>query len=123
MKNLFRVYINDIGMTLVEVIIALAILGIISIGMLSLFTSGIRLIIMSGDHSKIQYTTIQSMENELADNLTATPSSITAPDPIDSTVTISFPGTATSISVDGCIQQIKYNNGAYQMTVSTFVPD
>jgi prepilin-type N-terminal cleavage/methylation domain-containing protein len=121
MKRFSCLYKNNNGMTLVEVVVALAILGLIAISMLTMFSTGVYFVIKSGHNSENQYYTIQSMENKLADNLVTVPSQITPTTINNKTLLINFDG--YTITTQGKVQKISFDDGDYEMVVSTFVPD
>lgn len=57
---------NNKGMTLIEIIIAIALLGIVAIGMLVMLKSGFSFIARAGDISKRTYTAQTQVESALA---------------------------------------------------------
>ena len=58
--------INNKGFTLIEIIISLAIIGIMSIGFLALFTTGYKIIIIAGKKSNAVMQTEMNIESDLA---------------------------------------------------------
>lgn len=62
---------NQKGLTLIEIILSMAILGILAITFLTMFSSGFRSIIKAGDKTVAAYDAQQSMTNKIiqADDL------------------------------------------------------
>lgn len=60
-----RILTNSKGMTLLEVLLAVAIMGIISMGVLTMFTSSFRFIVRAGDRSVATYEAKSDAEQAL----------------------------------------------------------
>jgi prepilin-type N-terminal cleavage/methylation domain-containing protein len=60
-KKFFNKYKK--GLTLIEVVVSIAILGLMSISFLSMFSGGINWIFKSGNKSSAQYTSQEKIEN------------------------------------------------------------
>lgn len=58
--------INHNGMTLIEVVVALAIIGIIAIGIIPMFSSGIKLLVNNGIQIKSMYTKQDKTEKNIS---------------------------------------------------------
>lgn len=69
--------INRSGMTLVEVIVSIAILGILAVAFLPAFSTGIRFIISNGDRIKEMYSDQDSIERRIAQGATSDTATMT----------------------------------------------
>ncbi|AOT68180.1 prepilin-type N-terminal cleavage/methylation domain-containing protein [Geosporobacter ferrireducens] len=119
---------NSKGLTLVELIISIAIVGIIAVAFLGIFTSGITGIISGGNLTKAGYVAQQAMENQiegLAISSTAVTASTNPPIPSlpPVAVTLNFTGVAVPITVNGKVEQIEYDDGRYRINIGTFIPN
>jgi prepilin-type N-terminal cleavage/methylation domain-containing protein len=94
------------GFTLIEVIVSIAIIGIITITFLSIFTTGYKTIMNSGHRSADDFSTQTKVENAL-NSAPAT----------NSGLTITLPG-PTTITADGEVKSL--NTG--QVTITFFAP-
>lgn len=68
---------NTKGFTLVEILVSIALLGIMAISMLPLFTNGYRWIINAGNKSKIIYVAQEQVENKIVQGASNTLKEIT----------------------------------------------
>ncbi|NBJ15562.1 MAG: type II secretion system protein [Dehalobacter sp. 4CP] len=96
------------GFTLIEIIVALGIIGIIGVSLLTVFTMGIQVIAQARDRNDAAYTAQSQVEADL-NTVNAAPSTITITMP-DAT-TISASGTvmpAESATVNGKEVSIDY---------------
>lgn len=60
---------NHSGMTLVEIIVALAIVGIIAVGFLPMFSNGIKFLVNNGNQIKGMYTNQNTIEKKISQDL------------------------------------------------------
>jgi len=56
------------GMTLVEVIVAMAIFGIVAVGVVSMFINGFNFVLQAGDASEAGFKSVGQVENILNNN-------------------------------------------------------
>lgn len=80
-------YNNNSGFTMIEVILAIAILGIISISLLTLFTSGIKGIFIAGKSGNELYDNQSTLETRIyqgASDESLTELEILLPEPLSS---------------------------------------
>ena len=106
---------NNKGMTLIEIIIAMAILAIIGVTFLNVFGSGYIGIVSGGKHTKTAYKAQQLVEKEIIDNPVVTQKN---------SPTITFPGTTRTIQRLGREIVITENyNGytKYKTEITTFI--
>lgn len=80
--------INHSGMTLIEIIVALAIVGIIAIGFLPMFSNGIKVLVNNGIQIKDMYTNQNSIEQKISQSTNSGAV----------TMSIVFPGKTINIS-------------------------
>lgn len=99
------------GMTLVEVIISMAILGIMTIVFLNVFTSGYIGVLSAGERTEVGYKAQQTVEESL------TPIGIGS-----KIITIEFPD-GPSIEIDGSEIEKEVNSGEQNIKITTFVPN
>lgn len=64
---------NQKGVTLVEIIVALAILGIISVTFLTIFAGTFKWVIDGGDRGEAVFSAQQAVESNLVDSSTGSP--------------------------------------------------
>jgi len=117
--KLFR---NNTGFTLLELIISIAILGIIAIALLSAFTTGFTGILSSGKYSHGIYEGQEALEKRMAGLPVTDEPAIT-----DSTVNnvdlgINF-GVTPGVVVNGNIEIVDYNDGKNVFKLAVFIPD
>lgn len=80
---------NDKGMTLIEVMVSIAILGILAVAFLPMFSTGIRFLVMNGKKIEEMYENQEAIEQKVAQGAA-----------VDTTkMTIVFPG--KTIEVNG----------------------
>jgi prepilin-type N-terminal cleavage/methylation domain-containing protein len=113
---------NKKGMTLIEIIVAIAILGIISVSFFAMFTTGFKGIINAGKYSKAEYVAQKAMENRVAGVAVAGVTNITANTVNSVALSINF-GILSPITVNGKIELIEYNDGEKKINLATFVPN
>ena len=100
------------GMTLVEIIVAMAILGIIAISFLAVFTSSFKFIYTAGRKSVAVNQAEQSVETNIANGTALTANSIT----LDfGTVSISVPGELIT-------KDQSFENGTKMVSLQSFIP-
>ena len=110
------------GMTLVEIIVAIAILGIIAMFFLGTFVFGMKGIMNAGKNTKAGYTAQQGIENKII-NTASTPAGVsgTIPEP-NKKLVITFKGsTAYPIEVNGDVIKVNTTN-EYKAEASVFIP-
>ncbi len=100
------------GMTLIELIIAMAILSIIVIAFLNMFTVGFTGIINASKHTEVGYEAQKDMENSI----------LTDPSTGIISIEIEFSG-GTTIESIGKVLEEEVNNGNQNINVKTFVPN
>lgn len=100
------------GMTLIEIVIAIGIIGIVAVAFLQLFGSGFINIIGAGNHSKAQFTAQDVIENDLNDRTT-----IADTDILEITLT-----DGTVLSIHGEIKTETADSGGRSVTVTYFKP-
>lgn len=98
MKNIKK------GMTLIELIVCLALIGIIAVTFLPMFTAGIKYIANAGNKSQTIYVSQDQTENKLLNGASTTSTD---------NITITFPG-LTPITMSG----EKITNGS----IRAFIP-
>lgn len=82
---------NKKGMTLVEIIISITLLGILAVSFLPAFVSGFKMIIHNGNILDNMYQSQDVIEEKISQGTTST----------TDTMTISFPSTGKVINVKG----------------------
>lgn len=144
LKNLLRksrkarkLLINHKGMTLIEVLVGLALLGIIAVLMGGFFVNSLGLISRAGDLDRTGYTAAKVIENAIdGQALTQDGSDIiinidetneetvqntAQPLDVNKTINISFPG--RSIDVTGYQKKIKSTGYRNDVTIEVFIPN
>ena len=69
LKYIIKGKINHSGMTLIEIIVALAIVGIIAVGFLPMFSNGIKFLVNNGNQIKGMYTSQNTIEQKISQNI------------------------------------------------------
>ncbi len=106
------------GMTLIEVIVSLALVGILAIVFLTLFVGSLKMIGRSGEREKVKVAASSSMDNLLNDSSYAD-SDITS---VTGSVTITYPDSTTK-TISGKESKIsKTNSDGSQVEIKGFVP-
>lgn len=113
MKKGFGNETNNEGFTLVEVLIALAILLVISFALLALFANSYRNIEISGQKNKELYIIQQKLEQPINSDKTS----------IEKNLTISFPGVEQPIKMPGRIHREKAKIQDKEISIFVFIPD
>ena len=119
------------GMTLIEIIIAIAILSIIAMYFLSTFVFGFKGIMNSGKNTKAAYIAQQGMENKIVD-ISSTPENVTSKvtpeypeDPEEPKeplkMKIEFDG-VPEIIIEGRLVEIE-TKGEHKAEATMFIPD
>jgi prepilin-type N-terminal cleavage/methylation domain-containing protein len=111
------------GLTLIELIVSLAILGILAVSFFSMFSSGAIGVFRGGKRSKNTYTIQQATENIINTNTTAAYSS---GNPLAAStsgnLSISFPSVAT-LSIPGREVTVSYSDSSAPVDITIFLPD
>jgi prepilin-type N-terminal cleavage/methylation domain-containing protein len=110
------------GLTLVEIIISIAILGIVAVAFLGMFTVGFKGIMTAGRNSQAGYIGQRAMENRIVD-IEVTETNVTIIPETEKTLTINFEGVADPVEVDGKIQRIHFDDTHYELDYATFIPE
>jgi prepilin-type N-terminal cleavage/methylation domain-containing protein len=103
-KRMIEMNKNRKGFTLIEVVLAIALLAIISIVFLTLFSSGMLNIANAGKSSVLNNSAQENLEKIIADPLNASGSSVsnnTTLDIVFSGVTYSVPGRKIDVPASG----------------------
>ena len=98
-------------MTLIEVIVSMAILGIIAVAFLNIFASGFIGVLSSGKRTEVGYEAQQAVE-EAIDLQTSGADK----------VTIVFPD-GPSLEIEGYMIVEEVNNGKEKIKITTFIPN
>jgi len=113
------------GMTLIEIVIAIAILSIIAMFFLSTFVFGFKGIMNSGKNTKAAYIAQQGMENKIVD-ISSTPENVTSKvtpeypkEPLK--MKIEFDG-VPEIIIEGRLVEIE-TKGEHKAEATMFIPD
>jgi prepilin-type N-terminal cleavage/methylation domain-containing protein len=112
---------NNNGLTLVEIIISIAILGIIAVTFLGMFTVGFKGIMSAGKNSQAGYVNQKAMENRIVDLPVTGEANVTTSTDNGESVTINFEG--VSITVDGKIEMVHFDDTKYKLDYATFIPN
>lgn len=103
---------RHLGMTLVEVIVAIALLGVITVSFLMMYTSSYSYIFSAGRKTNAVSAAEKNMESSLAVGTASTAS----------TLSINFGGTLIAVNGEMVSQTQTYDNGSRSIAVSSFVP-
>ena len=103
------------GFTLIEVILSIAILGIISIAFMTMFTSGIVGISNSGKKSISHYVAQNQIESNISDSGILPSNVVTT----TKSITLTFPGKA-DIVISGRQVDVTYTYGSRSKILTTF---
>lgn len=104
---------NNRGMTLIEIVIAIAILGIMSIGLLTMFTSSFKFIVNAGDRSEATFNTQSQAEQAL---------NMKNSDPLAPGLQIVFPSDGSSITAPGDVIHKSHTENGATANVDIFQP-
>lgn len=117
---------NKSGFTLLELIVSMAIIGLLTVSFLQMFTFGLSGIFSAGSYTKAQYIAQQAFENKLAGLSVSLPPYVTSPPDSNLTVTLKFQHsgqTDVNIAVNGKLKKIRFYNGKNHVDLSTFLSD
>lgn len=103
------------GFTLVEIIISIAILGIVAVGVLPGFLSGFKIIIKSGDRSSAALNTQAVIEQDIRIQPTHNEEG-------NINMTIDFSSDSSNITIEGRVDTETSNVRNNKTTYSVFVP-
>lgn len=103
------------GYTLVEVIIALAMIGILSVSFLSIFTSGFRSVIRTGQRAVAAYGSQQLLSQKVVDA-----EGLEADEYTEDTITFTFKG-GPSIDIDVLMIETEVDINGNSATMNGFV--
>jgi prepilin-type N-terminal cleavage/methylation domain-containing protein len=106
---------NKKGFTLIEVILSIALLGILSIAFMTMFTSGIVGISNSGKKSISHYTAQNQIESNINDLGNISSNVLTS----TKSITLTFPGN-TGIVISGRQIDVTYKYGSRFKILTTF---
>jgi len=103
------------GFTLIEVILSIALLGIISVAFLTMFTSGIVGITNSGKKSISHYTAQSQIESEINEsgNISNVVTSTTE-------ISLTFPEKSLTYVIEGRQLDVPYTYGNLSKNLTTF---
>lgn len=114
------------GLTLIELIVSLAIAGIIAISMLSLFNTSIINIIRAGDRTEEVY----KKKEDIDKTVTFVPSDSTTEVDVESLeISVKLPGVVTHETVKGTLLTNSDENldedftNRFNIKIKTFIPD
>lgn len=114
MKNVVN---NYKGMTLIELIVAIAILGVILVSFLSMFGTGYIGIIKASKHTKVVYEAQKNIENQI----------ILSTSNGSDQITLVFPGEGTdpdiTINSPGKIIEEQADYDGRSINIRTFIPN
>lgn len=105
--------VNKNGFTLIEVIIAIAIMGIIAIGMLSLFSTGFAFIMRAGDKSEAGFNAHSQVEASLNQRNS---------DLIPSNLKLTFSSDGTFKTAEGNIETLSHTINKSEVIFYFFQP-
>jgi len=114
---MWKILTGNRGMTLVEIVVAIAILVILGVSMIPLFGFGLSTTVNSGNRSVAVYSGAKSLES----NINGTTDSTT----VVTTKTLSIVIGSTTIQVPGKLMtaSVTYGNNSTIAKLSTFVAD
>lgn len=104
------------GFTLVEIIVSLAIIGIISVSFLSMFGFGFKIIAMSGKNSRSDFNAQSLIESNISDD-SNTSAALTR---TDGSITL-YKSNVQYAIINGSNIQVTYPYGSSNKTVTTFI--
>lgn len=114
-----KMHTDQRGLTLIEIIIAIGILGILSVTFINLFGSGLKGIIFSGNQSKANYYAQQAIEQRIGGTSVSTVNaSVEAVTP--SNIIVNFSGGITRQAQGSSYTATGSYNGKTS-TITTFI--
>jgi len=119
MKKVNRKKNNNRGFTLIEIIVTIAITGLLSLTFFTLFGFGMKMVIISGHNSISNFETQAIFENRISGDLTPNTQLVDTPGGIS----LYQSGTLVD-TVPGKVLQVSYPyNQTTTKTAVTFIPD
>jgi len=115
--------LNCKGLTLVEILVAFAILGIITTAFLSLFTNGYKTIFSAGQKTTAVFKTQEVMEGQIAGSSTPNNSidNITVAENPNTNLSINFGGKV--IVVKGKTMLVQYDGNKHVINFTSFISE
>jgi prepilin-type N-terminal cleavage/methylation domain-containing protein len=113
---------NDVGMTLLEIILSLAIIGIIAISFLPLFTSGFIWVKNAGNETKAAFVAQQSMEKRLSGQIVTETEILNNPKQSNIIISVTFNGMSKVVTSKGDLETIEYDDGKSYVKFVSFFP-
>ena len=112
--------INKKGLTLVELILGIAIFGILSVGFLNVFFGSLLITTISGERTDTVANVSSEIEKKLSDHTYTSDTIPTVP----SQVTIKYNGGADQDIMDGeLIQGTEVNENGQTIEITAFIPE
>jgi len=115
-KDIKKIFFGNKGVTLIELILSIGILGIILVSFLGIFSSGFRFVVFAGDKSESTFMSQENIDSIISgetvdgSNITTTTMSIDLPD-------------GSTIDIDGKIVTINESKNNQNSVITTFISD
>ena len=115
-------HLNNKGMSLVEIIVSLAIFGVLSVLFLNVFLGGILLTVRSGDRAEMVAEAASSIEQKIADNTFTSPA-IKSSTPGSVNIIYNYgTGNQKSSVLDGLKVETELDQGGQVVRMDYFIP-